>query len=175
MQVLADSVEFRKISQPKGDPALYGFSCGDGKYDKPVNELVANQYTGRAIYKPTVMVMVHGSQTAGVCAWRPRPLPPAPDQPKSDDIYIHLIGISKDSRGQGLGRVLLGESLRQIKAGTDDGSMPAVWAYISPFNKKSHTMFAAHDFATRPPEKGDLVWLRPAGLETLSPVGAQVG
>jgi GNAT superfamily N-acetyltransferase len=176
MQERAGSVEFRKISQPKGDPALYGFSCGDGKHDKPVNDLVANQHRGRAKYSPIIMVMEHGSQTSGVCAWRPRPLPPAPDQGQpGDDIYIHLIGISRDYRRKGLGSVLLSEALRQIKAETADGSMPAVWAYISPFNKKSHELFAAHDFSTRAPEKGDMVRLRPSGLELLSPVVVEVG
>src|ERR1700691_1740110 len=154
MQEPADSVEFRKISQPKGDSALRGFSCGDGKHDKAVNDLVANQYRGRAKYSPTIMVMERDSRTAGVCAWRSRPLPPAPDQGESDEIYIHLIGISRHDRKQGFGGVLLGEALRQIKTESANGSMPAVWAYIGPFNKKSHDLFAAHDFSTRAPEKG---------------------
>jgi hypothetical protein len=55
--------------------------------------------------------------------------------------------------------------LTYMQAETSDGRTPASWAYIAPFNKKSHRLFAYHGYATRAPIKGhDLIRLRPAGL-----------
>jgi L-amino acid N-acyltransferase YncA len=170
MPVFTGSLEFERISKPMLAPALKGFSCGDHRYDKAVDGLVARQHSGEAVYSPTVMVMTDEGRTAGICAWRLQPLP-SDELVLPDDFYVHMIGLSRHYRehweedGTSLGSVLMKGMLEEIKADGPGNSMPAVWACIAPFNKKSHRLFGDHGFATRKPVKGDIIRFRPPGLE----------
>ncbi|MGO8906616.1 MAG: GNAT family N-acetyltransferase [Solirubrobacteraceae bacterium] len=145
----ADSFEFRKLAEPRGDPALENFSCGDGEYDQAVNRMVAelHSWTGRAAQdQPTVMVMTDGAKTAGVGAYQERPLWPIA-QPPPDDAYIWVIALSKDYRRKDLGVRLLKGLMEHIR--DDWGRVPETWAYLAA-NPPSHEMFRREGFTYLP-------------------------
>jgi ribosomal protein S18 acetylase RimI-like enzyme len=71
-----------------------------------------------------------------------------------------------DPDGRSFGRVLLGESLRQIRDDWSPNPVPAVWASVAPPNKKSVEMFGAHGFTRYFPVPGwgEAVMWRPPKL-----------
>ncbi|HEY4812390.1 MAG TPA: GNAT family N-acetyltransferase [Solirubrobacteraceae bacterium] len=150
---------------PVGDPALDGFLCGSSEYDRSVEFLMQRLYLGESRFEPTVLVAEDTSRpepaTVGVCAWRPSELVHIPDEhlpevatgldgvAPGEDVYIHVIGVSQEYRGQkigdvGIGSALLAEALRSIAG---DGYAHRVWAHVAYRNAKSHYLFNRHGFA----------------------------
>jgi hypothetical protein len=171
MPVLTGDIEFKIIVKPRGEPLLRDFSCGsNNKYDKGITQNVSRFYGGKET--ATMLVMTHCGKVAGVSAWEPRPLPSVDGSSFDGVIYVHTIGLSKDFRecwlqdGTRLSSVLLTQTLRQIRSDRAQDGMPGVWAYVGPFNKKAHQLFANHGFATRAPiDKHDVIRFRPPGLD----------
>jgi hypothetical protein len=153
-------IDFRVTDDPVGHPALDGFSCGAGRHERVVNELVEHIWTGSCPHATTVLIMEHisgrSTRTIGVCAWRPRH--PADERYKEASMpqYIHALGVSETYRGQitadgaGLGHLLLGSACDQIAE--DHADAPFVWAYVARGNRDSHYIFDRHRFATQRPD-----------------------
>jgi ribosomal protein S18 acetylase RimI-like enzyme len=170
MPALESPATFAKLNRVAQHPSLAGFDCGDHRYDRGVNGLVRHLYRGHAVAE--VMVMQHEGRTAGVAAWQRRPLI-TPEGPLGEgDAYVYVFGVARDCReqsepdGRHLGSALMAGMLNQMQSEAPDGLMPASWAYIAPFNRKSHRLFAYHGYATRAPSKGhDIIRFRPSGLD----------
>ncbi len=99
MPQFGGTIRFQKIDVAKENPLLQGFSCGDGRHDEVVNELVQLQYTGQAKQRPIILAMRDTSyrpvRAIGLCAWRPRTLPEFRSAwRRNSDLYIHLLGLS---------------------------------------------------------------------------------
>lgn len=161
MSQFAGSLSFRTTDDPVGDPALDGFLCGSSEYDRSVEILVQRLYLGESRFEPTVLVAEattgHESATVGVCAWRPCKLVHIDDEAATEpdgaapgeDVYIHVIGVSHEHRGQkigdvGVGSALLAKALRSIAG---DGDAHRVWAHVAYRNTRSHYLFDRHGFA----------------------------
>jgi ribosomal protein S18 acetylase RimI-like enzyme len=169
MRAAPGSFRFRKIAEPKGDPALASFSSGSGTHPAEVDRLVARLYEGTNTVKPTVLVLEgpHG-EVIGIVAYRPRPL--AALEQLQDAVYIHCIAISAVYRGSRLeggeppATVLLREALGRIRE-ESGGSMPAVWALIHHDNRAAHKLLEREGFEYIETARGnDAIRFRPAGL-----------
>jgi hypothetical protein len=166
---------FRKLNKIKDDPGL-NFSCGSGRYAEEVEALLVRQYTGVADYAPVLLVMedISGGtpQPMGACAWRVRRSPVNQGTEPFEELYIHLIGLSRPYRKHWLkgdvrlGAALLGAALKQIESDWRGKPMPIVWAYVSTGNTKSHRIFRENGFAYYSPRGlGDAIQFRPRGLK----------
>jgi hypothetical protein len=158
---------FRRVEKPKGDAALKGFTSGPDDFG--VDALVRNQYLPgvKCERYPAIWIMEDVSQpkvpvTMGVSAWLCRGSPIAKVAKPLDEVYVHMIGMSESYRkcwlpqpdAGRLGRVLLSESLLQIKKDWSPSPVPAVWASVSIQNGKSTRMFGAYLFTRYWPVPG---------------------
>jgi hypothetical protein len=170
MPVIAGNVDFDVLSNPRGSVLLRGFDVGDGRYDKQVTKMVRELGSTNA-HGAKAGVLTHNGNAAAICAWYPRPLV-ASNLASPDDVYIHLVGVSRDHRecrledGTWLSRALMLRTLEQVQAESPGGVIRASWTLVAPFNRKSHRLFRYNGYSTRAPVQGhDLIRLRPAGLE----------
>jgi hypothetical protein len=173
--VLDGPPRFDIITEAKGDERLKGFCCGTReKWERDINELVEKQYTGDAVFHPTMVAMMSTSgDVLGVSGFRERGLdfPARGSAPETMPAYVHLIGLSKGFRGwrlqdekTRLGRSLLGGTLTKVAAAWTGNKMPCVWALIHPDNRDSQRIFKTSGFDWVGARAGDHPWYRPYGL-----------
>src|SRR6202035_2184553 len=160
----------------QGSPELEGFSCGQGEHEDAVDGLVQNQYTGTAKHQPSILVMqdisAQSPRTMGVVAWRPERSKLRFPWARTDEQYVHVIGVSRDYRehwldgGVTVGRTVLNGALHRIANASSSGRIPSIWAFVAPENERSRRMFALEGFEYhRPIRRGtDGFVYRPPGL-----------
>lgn len=146
------------------DPRLYaplaGFTCGDATpHEQEVNTIVHALYGGHA---PGIIVRVAEDEGTGeflgLCGIAARPLVLAPPHlPMPDAAYTAVIGIPLSCRGKyrlpdgrRVGEFLLDDALEVVHRVWGGGSMPPVWALITPANQASHDLFANRGFGHIP-------------------------
>ncbi len=171
MDAIDGELEFEMVTKSTAAALLTGFDAGKTHFGKQVTEMVTRLRPGLWVPSMRILAFRHEDRTAGVCAWHLKPLP-SPDLVLPNDMYIYTLGLcvdyqgSKLSDGTWLSNALLRGALRQMREDDPSGNMPASWAYIGPFNRKSHRLHRQHGYATRKPlPKSDIIRFRPPGLD----------
>jgi GNAT superfamily N-acetyltransferase len=170
-------LHFEEVAEPKGDERLAGFSTGKvERWELQVNELVKSLYelgkrdrNGAHVPELFVFAMLEADGVLlGLSAWMAKAVIAAGDDElygkEGPPPYIHLMGISEDHRGRGLGGNLLLASLEAISQQWTGARMPAVWGLVDRDNKDCRALVAHYGFKMIKKRGGDDRWVRPAGL-----------
>jgi hypothetical protein len=131
-----------------------------------VNKWARNLYLGK-IDAETIVVMEDASnRLIGLCSFLPDSLPLRPGKLLGQAQRINMLATDRLYHGMKLedgsrpGDVLLHGALEQIQIACG-GSMPYVWALVSPENHRSRALFGRHGFRELPYKgEGEVVHVR---------------
>lgn len=173
----------RVLVKPTRYPPLRAFNCGrrGNSWEVMVHRWVRNAYSGLLPHPQTIVLLEDAHRKlVGAGGFRQDPLlhrdPEKNDQLTMDAYYIHMLAIDKLYQGQRLqdgsrpSDLLLQGMLGHIKA-RNGGSMPCVWALVSPKNTRSAALFERNGFGAIPPTgDGEAIHvLTPDGREPFAP------
>jgi hypothetical protein len=165
---------FSIVTEPQGDPALAGFSTGSlEQWERDTDgevERLYDQGAGEHADLTTLVMTDQAGTTLGVIAWFPQEADgeiPPPDDPWDERIRsslararrVHVIGISepfrnanRDPEAPHLGTLLLKRSLFMMRQQCL-GTMPAVWANVTPGNTEAQMLFRNRKFSKVRPDR----------------------
>jgi hypothetical protein len=169
--IIPGTPRVRVIHKPAGYAPFATFSCGSGKPETVVNDIVAAQYAGKEDPRIKVVIMeTPRVGLVGMAAFVPRPLTfdvlPTPERGTrsstttvaiGEAAYIHAIGIGERfqlHRLEDSGRVgsFLLEGMLYHVGEAFDGEIPWTWAYVDPVNAPSQRLFYENGFGYIPPQ-----------------------